>query len=476
MSDQDHLPQELVFNGLDGSTGDHLLKLSSTALQQIALGHTYRDEHLSELKERDRQKREDKYALEFGRDENKLSEAGWGVVFPARPLGQNQPILDIRDALKELLEWRKEQAGDLYRELMGGDGVRPKDTADKFMVRHKAAPGTVDPTCLPYYLLLVGDATDIPFRFQYELDATYLVGRIHFDTLDEYARYAHSVVAAEKSGLKLPRRAAFFGTAHPGDVATQLSAEHLVKPLAEQLSAKKKDWQVELLPPADSRKARLEQLLGNGDSPALLFTATHGLGFDDPSDKRLLPFQGALICQDLEKKSAPLSRDHYLAAEDIRTDFKLHGLIAFHFACFGAGTPQYDNFIAPGSKKPKQIAPRDFLAALPRRLLGHPKGGALAVIGHIDRAWDYSFRWKEAGQQTNTFRDTLLQLMAGRRAGLALDQFNLRYAQIAVRLTNLLNVAEVVKPEPLELAGLWTANNDARSYALIGDPAVYLPV
>ncbi len=476
MSDSDSLPDEFVFNGIHGSTGNYLLKLSSADLQKIALGHTYSNTHLSELKERDRQRTEEKYALEFGRDENKLSEAGWGVIFPARPLGQNQPILDIRDALRELLDWRKEQAGDLYQEFIGGAGVRPKETADKFMIRHKAAPGTVDPTLLPYYLLLVGDATEIPFRFQYELDATYLVGRIYFDTLDEYARYAHSVVSAEKSGLKLPRRAVFFGTAHEGDLATQLSAEQLVKPLAEQLSVKKKDWQVEHLLPADSIKARLQQLLGNGDAPALLFTATHGMGFEDPNDKQLPPFQGALVCQDFEKKSQPLTRDHYLGAEDIGADFKLHGLIAFHFACFGAGTPQYDNFIAPNSKKPKQIAPRDFLAALPRRLLSHPQGGALAVIGHIDRAWGYSFMWKEAGQQTNTFRDTLLQLMAGRRVGLALDQFNLRYAQIAVRLTNMLNIAEVMRPDPNELAGTWIANNDARSYALIGDPAVSVPV
>lgn len=484
MDDQmpdDEMPDEFILNGVNASEnsknrGKYLLKLTAAEIAQIALGHKYSKEHLQELAERQRQHDEGQFGLEgmeSDRDVNKLADAGWGVIFPARK--DTHSIAAIRDALGELLAWREEQAGDLYKECIGEKGYLPKDTADRFMQRYGASPGTVDPTLLPYYLLIVGDVSEIPYRFQYELDATYLVGRIYFKTLEAYARYAHSVVAAEKGDLRLPRRAVFFGTAHENDRATQLSSEMLVEPLAQKLEEKRRNWQVDLLSPAECSKARLESLLGRGDAPALLFTASHGVGFDK-GDLLQLPFQGALLCQDLEAIDETIARRHYLGAEDIADDFQLHGLVNFHFACFGAGTPQRDSFTRPDRKRPAIIAENDFLAALPGRLLSHPNGGALAVIGHVDRAWTYSFKWGGAGQQTTTFQETLLRLMSGKRIGWALDEFNIRYAQIAVRLTGILDIAENIPPTIAELAGLWTANNDARGYALLGDPAVFLPV
>src|SRR5262249_31030801 len=245
--------------------------------------------------------------------------------------------------------------------------------------------------------------------------------------------------------------------------------------LASQLGQRKPDWQVDYLPPAECRKARLARLLGDGDAPALLLTASHGVGFDN-GDPMQLPFQGGLLCQDLETIVPSISREHYLGAEDVAAAFRLHGLVSFHFACFGAGTPQRDSFSRADGRRPAPIAPRDFLAALPRRLLSHPNGGALAVIGHVDRAWTYSFKWGDAGQQTDTFQDTLVRLMPGQRVGRALDQFSMRWAQIAARLSGMLDQAEVVRPTPSALTGLWTANNDARGYALLGDPAALLPV
>jgi hypothetical protein len=68
-------------------------------------------------------------------------------------------------------------------------------------------------------------------------------------------------------------------------------------------------------------------------------------------------------------------------------------------------------------------------------------------------------------------------LMRGERIGTALDFFNLRFAALATELTNYLNDLEFgAEANSAYLASIWTAHNDARSYMVVGDPAVRLPL
>jgi hypothetical protein len=470
---------QLYFNGINGATGEYLLPpMSPQDISKIAQGESLDKGHLKELKfwfERVTQKC---LGPKEGVDPKDLAQSGWGVIFAFEDKNRTPAI---KEALRELLDLRKKQAGEHYREFTDQSAYRPNETKTEFLARHGMGPGPADPDKVPYYLLIVGDPEKIPYRFQYQLDVQYAVGRIHFSTLEEYAQYARSVVMAETGKVVLPRRAVFFGVQNLDDPATALSANELVKPLAENMGKDQKErgWKVEIVLPSEAKRARLERLMGGAETPALLFTASHGMGFPI-TDLRQLTHQGALLCGDWPgpmnwRKEIP--RDFYLSADNVGDEARLLGLLAFHFACYGAGTPRLDDFAHQAFKKPLAIAPNSFVARLPQRLLGHPKGGALAVVGHVERAWGYSFMWQNAGRQLEVFRSTLKRLMEGHPVGSAVEYFNERYAELSTVLTDELKEINFGKTtDDLELSGIWTANNDARSYVIIGDPAVRLPV
>lgn len=489
--DQEKLLAELAkrselmhFNGVNGATGGYGVEpMSGAAFADIIRGAPPIDEN-------DRQECAARsnpgnraHPIRPGNDPARLDQAGWAVIFSAK--ADSAPY---KEALRPLLELRREQAGERFRLLDGAQGYRPGEEKRDFFKRVKVSEGPADPKQLPYYVLLVGDAEEIPYTFQYQLDVMRGVGRIHFETLEEYANYARSVVRAERGEVELPRQVSFFGVSNPDDKATEMSTRFLIKRLHELLSARREyteteSFRFDAFLKEQATKDRLGQLLGGSARPAVLFTASHGMEF--PKGHPLqLRHQGALLCQDWPGprrwREHQIPEKFYFSGDDLAGQKNLHGMIAVFFACYGAGTPKLDQFARQAGKSSREeIAPHNFVAQLPTKLLSHPSGGALAVIGHVERAWGYSFLSADSTAHTNSFEDTVRELMSSQRVGWATESLNLRYADKATELSGVLeeeSYSDTAKKNPYELAGLWTANNDARGYVILGDPAVKSPL
>jgi hypothetical protein len=464
-------------NGVDAETGGYALPpLSAADLAACARRGAPEPPESAELSAWLRARRTAPRGLAEG-DPTDLAQAGWGIVFAAAD--PRAPL--IREALSELLEHRRAQASArdprFYRELKGDDGYRPGETKGRFLVRQGVGPGPAEPARLPYYLLLAGDPGAIPYEFQYQLDVPYAVGRLAFENLDDYAAYAASVVRAETAptpaaGAGDRLRLALFGPHHPGDPGTTLTSTELVAPLAEKLGSLA-GCELKCALADQATKTQLAAYLGGAEAVDLLFTAGHGVVLPNGSPRQPL-HQGALLCQGWPGAKAwhePLNPDHYFAAEDLDPARRLDGLIAFHFACYSGGSPAWDDF-APTVHARVPVAPQPFVARLPQRLLA---AGALAVVGHIEKAWECSVDWPGVGPQIRVFETLLRKLLAGAPLGAAMEGFAERYAELSTELCGLLQ--DLWRGEPQDddlLAGLWKASNDARNYAVLGDPAVRL--
>lgn len=467
---------QYYFNGVNGTNGEYLTPPQNRKQLAETIRIQKKDPLEQWLKRVWRKISQPHLGLPLGCNPEIISEVGWGIVFHC------DESSETRRALEPLIQHRLRQVGDASKVKVFD--YRTGEERAGWLARHKIAAGSIDPMKVPYYLLLVGGPERIPFAFCHQIDVEYAVGLLQFDHPNEYGQYVESLISYENGGSPSnAKEVAYFATRHPCDHATELSADLLATPLANGINADStttgvaQKWGFRkrmLFGPDATKDALLHEFRLR--KAALLFTATHGVGF--PADHSLQKStQGALLCQDWPG-CGNISADHFFAAGDLPQGGDWHGQILFHFACYSAGTPAEDRFMHRPGQVPPRIAGKAFIAQLPQALLRSPNGGALACIGHVERAWGYSISTPFAGAQLLPFQNAVGRILNGQPVGHAVKDFNERYAALSTELVRKLEEIghgnTTISDD--ELASDWIERNDAEGYIVIGDPAVRMRV
>lgn len=423
------------------------------------------------------------------KDPNDLLAQRWGLIVPEGDDGDR-----LEQIMAPLIAFRKEQQDGkdpiVFRAPAGMSAEQAGDWWANVYNDEK-----IDLRDRPRYLLILGDANQISWEAHQRFASSAFVGRLAFPKESGYEAYMHKLLAYERAARKGQQKVrAVFHTVRDGTLATATGYRGLMSPTVAvaKEGLGKNEFQVsEIVDLNENNNVSPEDFLRTAAlrDPTMLFSISHGLGMSkDTADEERRRFQGAMSFGGGKK----------ITADDVAAKPFLPGGAWFFFACFSAGTPAktaYEHWLQSlkdAGMKVKQsdidavltsLAQESFVAALPQAALANPDG-PLAVMGHVDLAWTFSFQDGSKKFRPSRFHGIFQGLVDHSRVGCSFYDLQRVFVDANADLTNMINEDERARQRntpladaatrPLKKAGLWMLRQDLTAYVLLGDPAARL--
>lgn len=409
------------------------------------------------------------FAHDAGRSPDSLADQGWGILVPRGPRGEQ-----LEAAIAPLIDYRVNEQRAMYRLFRVAPGLDAAASSEWVRSELEAVPVHRRPR----YLLILGDLSEVSLDLQLRISPLAGVGRLAFDDIMDYRRYAEKAAAADRRRRERIRPVIFLGD--DGSQANAIARAQLVEPCAVRLDELGRDSRYRLASPHVTSDGKAG-LIARARDVDVLLTVCHGAGSQMPYGERRR-LQGALL-------TAP---GELMTGDDIAGQPFVKDGVWFMFACYGLGTPARSSYSAwiDDLHRLGRLRDRDraiiqagellsgeapFIADLPRRALANPEG-PLAIIGHIDLAWSYGFTHDGQSRFDRLF-STLDMLLQEHVAGLAIEQLVRNCVIASDQLTELyLQRAEHQRGRappvaPRLLASTWMLRQDLRGFVMLGDPA-----
>lgn len=435
------------------------------------------------------------YLAALGKAADDLPAQRWGVVATNDERGAR--LIELTARLAERRGQDQGEAPHVYRVDPGMTARR----AEEFVRGPYWDEVGRSADRLPRYLLLLGDAAGVSWELQ-QAFARHgaFPGRLAFDGDAGYEAYVDKALAWEARDV--PERESLHYAVRDGSPAVTKGQAGLMAPSHRALSAAGlppgvKASALDLSPvvlDAAGLESEAQAMLSRAAAAqgGLLVSLSHGVGLE----------KGASIEERRAAQGAVhLHAGRALGAADVANGPFFEGGAWFFFACFSAGTPSSSVYrpwlqsLAARGYTGRRLAeqalaalpepPAPFVAALPKAALASPHG-PLAVFGHVDLAWSWSFAPASLAtgkmvyqSRHERFDAVLLALLERRRFGAALHELAAAGSSVGQNLLALYGEegqeAEGDAAAALHRACLWLEHNDLGGFVLLGDPAARLP-
>jgi hypothetical protein len=344
------------------------------------------------------------------------------------------------------------------------------------------------------YILIIGSPSQVPLKFQSYLSTLLFVGRIDFDyNIENLKEYVQKVIRIEKSDETfVNKEVMFFATNHVTPRGgcpdpTFYKYFHMEQPLAIKVrETESKGEYFKAIEDLVEEKATKEKLLAavKTSKPCILNVTSQGLSLPNESEQLQKQLTGAIRCHgdladDFEK--------WLFTADDINYDqpFLEGGIFIEHADCgYGALAQSSYAWLEDLGKLgfPSKFAEEDFISAIPKKLIFHPKG-PLAFIGHVDIALFLSTQDGEAfveehwKKRVAPISDALVEMMHAMPVGYALKPLN---ALRSILNSEIIRMQNTQPEDPTEdefskdIIDRRLRNTEAENYMIFGDPATHV--
>lgn len=409
----------------------------------------------------------------------KDERVGWGLVLPERTGLSKEQLASGTDAPEPIQRLLRERGNaPLFRYIPGWANRfthlrnyrAGKDLSIAF------SPEGIAPAALPKYLLIYGTPSEIPWDFQYALNAgRRCVGRLALQG-DALENYVSRLLDDWRDSAAQIDQAVAWAVDHGADDITHLMRNFIAAKIYKQWVQDDTLRDKALFFDGESPRATASDLIGAlaRRKPSLIVTTSHGQ-------------TGPLNDQETMKARLGLPIDQNYQALDpqqVLDKWEPDGAIWYAHACCAAGSASetlFAGLVDEGSgidRVLKAVAGLgSLIAPLPHALLSAKKP-LRAFIGHVEPTFDWSISHPSTGQPlTSNLQKALYDhIYSSKPVGLSFREFYAAMADLYAEHDHSRRAYRKGEDMLKVILYLELASRDIQSTVILGDPTAVLPL